>query len=60
MSTNDYIKFLTQQLVQYMDIPSTERKQQRKMKKNNQSPFSHRWFGIIPFSVKMLFKKNNR
>jgi hypothetical protein len=57
MSTNDYIKFLTQQLVQYMDIPSTERKQQRKMKKNNQSSFSHRWFGIVPFAVKMLFKK---
>lgn len=50
-SSNDLIKYVTQEVVRYIDTPKQHRKE--KVKEN----FSSRWFGMIPFSIKMLFKK---
>jgi len=57
MSTNDYIKYITQQLVQYYDKPKELRKQQREDKKDLKSSFSFRWFGVIPYALSMLLRK---
>ena len=57
MSTNDYIKYLTQQLVKYFEVPKTVRKEQRKHKKENRPTFSSQWFGIVPFAISMLLKR---
>jgi hypothetical protein len=57
MSTNDYVKFVTQQFVSYMDQPKEERKQKRKQRKQEKPPFLYHWFGIIPFSLGLLFRR---
>ncbi|MDQ0218338.1 YqzE family protein [Peribacillus cavernae] len=57
MSTNDYIKFLTQQFVKYMDVPKNERKLRRENRKKLKKPFVSNWFGVLPFAIMMLFKR---
>ncbi len=56
---NDYVKFMTQQVVSYMDLPKDERKQ-RKMEQKAQrhSPtIGNRWFGVLPVAIKSMFKR---
>jgi hypothetical protein len=54
MSSNEYVKFLTRTLVNYMETPKSVRKEKRAVKKES---WSYRWFGMIPLSISMLFKK---
>ncbi|WP_243386348.1 YqzE family protein [Bacillus kexueae] len=60
MSTNDYLKFMTEQVVKYMDTPKAERKQMKKKKKTEKSPLLFRWFGILPYAIGMSVKKKNK
>ena len=56
MKTNDYVKFLTKEFVNYVDQPKEERKlavPQEKLRKN----YSNEMFGLVPVSLKMMFKK---
>jgi len=57
MSTNDYIKFITQQLVRYFQVPKWERKERREQKREEKTALSFRLFGFIPFALKMLFRR---
>lgn len=54
MKTNDYVKFVTEQVVTYMDIPSEEKKSKKEQKKQEKELFANRWFGILPVSMKLL------
>ncbi len=54
MSSQDLVKFLTQELVKYMETPRQQRKQRSK------ETWMLRWFGMIPFSVKMMFQRHRR
>lgn len=57
MSGNDYIKYVTEQVVSYLDLPAEEKKK-RKMEQKQTSPsFSNRWLGVIPFIFKIMRKK---
>ncbi|MDC3413407.1 YqzE family protein [Aquibacillus sp. 3ASR75-11] len=56
MSGNDYVKFMTQEIVKYMELPQDERRKRKKSKKK-QSSFSSKWFGLLPFAFKLLVKK---
>ncbi|MFC0269976.1 YqzE family protein [Metabacillus herbersteinensis] len=61
MSTNDYVKYLTQQLVKYMDTPKAERIQQKQKKKQTEAPpYSNRWLGILPFALKLFMEKRRK
>jgi hypothetical protein len=60
MSTNDYVKFVTQQIVSYMDSPKEKRKSNKQERKNKRAPFLNRWFGVLPFAFKLLFRRNKR
>ncbi|MBO1512341.1 YqzE family protein [Metabacillus bambusae] len=63
MSTNDYVKYVTQQIVKYMDTPKEARKQQREERKNVETSstfYSNRWLGVIPFSLKLIMKKRKK
>lgn len=60
MSSNDLVKYMTQQVVSYIDKPKEERQQQRAVRKAKKQPFSFRWFGIIPMSVSMFMNKRKR
>ncbi|AEH47244.1 YqzE family protein [Parageobacillus thermoglucosidasius] len=59
MSTNDYVKFFTQQLVTYMDLPKEERIKKRMQRKREKPPLSYRWFGLIPISLRLLFRRHS-
>jgi hypothetical protein len=57
LSTNDYIKYITQTFVQHYSIPKSERKQKRIQKKEEKPPFLLNWFGLLPYAFLMLFKR---
>ncbi|KMM37854.1 YqzE family protein [Guptibacillus hwajinpoensis] len=59
MSSNDLVKYMTQQVVSYIDQPKEERQNQRAERKASKQPFLFRWFGIIPMAISMFVKKNN-
>lgn len=54
MSSQDLVKFLTQELVKYMETPRHQRKQRTK------ETWMMRWFGMIPLSVKMMIHRKRR
>ncbi|MGY0693007.1 YqzE family protein [Virgibacillus sp. FSP13] len=58
ISGNDFVKYMTQKVVTFMDS-SPEQRKARKGKQVKQEPaiYSNRWFGILPFAVKMFMKK---
>ncbi|MCH1624910.1 YqzE family protein [Ferdinandcohnia quinoae] len=60
MKTNDYVKYVTQQFVSYIDKPKEIRKQTRKQRKDEQAPFSNRWFGILPIALMLLIKRSRK
>lgn len=57
MKTNDYVKFMTKTIVQYLDQPRSERKLQRYEKKQQKEPFAYKWFGILPYALIFLRKR---
>ncbi|WP_026689289.1 YqzE family protein [Alteribacter aurantiacus] len=60
MKTNDYVKFVTQQFVEYADQPKSERKKKRLEKKEARPPAINRWFGLIPLAFFISYKKNKK
>nr|WP_235788550.1 YqzE family protein [Salipaludibacillus sp. CUR1] len=59
VKTNDYVKFMTEQFVSYVDQPAEERKARREKKKQYRPPVSYRLFGMIPFAVELFFNKKS-
>lgn len=57
MKTNDFIKYLTQEFVSYVDQPKEERKRYRSVEKSRKRNYSRTLFGLIPFSLKMMLKR---
>ncbi|GGA68286.1 YqzE family protein [Ornithinibacillus halotolerans] len=56
---NDYVKYMTEQVVSYIDQPKEVRKQKRLEQKANSQmlPIGNKWFGALPFAIKSMFKK---
>lgn len=59
MSTNDYVKFITQQFVSYIDQPKEQRKETKLQRKSERAPLSSHWFGIVPLAFSLIFKRRN-
>ena len=57
MAVNDYVKFVTQRFVTYMDMPTEERARRRSARKQERPPLSYRLFGIVPLSLRLLFRR---
>lgn len=49
MKTNDYVKYITQTVIKYIDQPKDDRKRIRAEKKEKKGTFLFRWFGILPY-----------
>lgn len=49
MSTNDYLKFLVQEMVKYMDTPREERREARMLRREQRMHWTYRLFGMVPF-----------
>ncbi|RDW19187.1 YqzE family protein [Oceanobacillus arenosus] len=56
MKSNEYVKFMTQQIVSYMELPAEERKK-RKLEHKQPTLYANRWFGVLPFALKVIRKK---
>ncbi|AGK54878.1 YqzE family protein [Bacillus sp. 1NLA3E] len=59
MKSNDYVKYITQTFVKYIDQPKDERKKHKYQKKDVKEPFLFHWFGVIPFLLISLFKRKH-
>ncbi|ANE48261.1 hypothetical protein SY83_20420 [Paenibacillus swuensis] len=51
----DLIKYITQQVVTYIDTPKEIRHQARNTARKE--PWESKWFGMIPISLKLWFTK---
>ncbi|QWI23690.1 YqzE family protein [Bacillus mycoides] len=62
MSTNDYVRFVTQQFVSYMDASKEDRRQQKQQRRAEKEPFLNKWFGVMPLSAALFYRnvKNKR
>lgn len=56
---NDYVKFMTEQVVSYIDLPKEERRKKRLEQKaqRTQVTIGNKWFGVLPVAIKSMFKK---
>ncbi|WP_040985292.1 YqzE family protein [Oceanobacillus jeddahense] len=58
MKSNDYIRFLTEEMVKYMNLSSEEKEERKQKKKNSSSQlYSNKWLGVIPFSIQSWYRK---
>ncbi|MGN8645462.1 YqzE family protein [Gracilibacillus sp. HCP3S3_G5_1] len=57
MSNNDYVKYMTQRIVKYMDTPKDQRKKQKEERKQQDIAYSNKWFGVLPFAFRLLIQK---
>jgi hypothetical protein len=60
MKTNDYVKYMTQTFVKFIDQPREERVRQRQARRENKAAFWYRWFGIMPYILYSEVKKRKR
>jgi hypothetical protein len=60
MKTNDYVKYMTQTIVKYVDQPKDERKRLRTERKETKASFWYRWFGILPYVLYFEVKKRRK
>ncbi|WCN38881.1 YqzE family protein [Aneurinibacillus uraniidurans] len=51
MSSQEYVRYLTQRFVTYVETPKQERP------KRVREPWSYRWFGLLPLALGMLFHR---
>ncbi|MFF2482831.1 YqzE family protein [Paenibacillus sp. NPDC058071] len=58
-SGNDLIKYMTVQVVQYMETPRAERKQARASAKAQREHWLTRWFGVGAMSL-LIWRRSKR
>jgi hypothetical protein len=54
MSFKDWVCYLLERWLWYVETPKHERKELKQMRR---VPWTVRWFGLIPFSMKMAVDK---
>lgn len=55
MSFREWIEYLLERFLWYLETPRAERKE---LKRQHREPWGYRWFGLIPFSVKMAWNQH--
>ncbi|SET61888.1 YqzE-like protein [Salinibacillus kushneri] len=55
MSGNDIVKYMTQEIMKYMQLPKDEREQRKSQRKNEKVNRSNRYFGMLPTAFKMFW-----
>lgn len=54
--SEDLIKYMTVQVVQYMETSQEDRQQNRAKAKAAKEPWLTKWFGIAPFGVALWWR----
>jgi hypothetical protein len=59
---DELVKFITAQVVTYIETPKEMRKQAKVISKNHQENWEFRWFGMLPLAIRMLVRQalNNK
>ncbi|MCJ7839320.1 YqzE family protein [Lederbergia sp. NSJ-179] len=57
MSFDDYMKYMTETCIKHFERPKAERKQMRLERKKASPPKLYQWFGLVPYSIRMIFKR---
>ncbi|WP_281886217.1 YqzE family protein [Paenibacillus sp. YYML68] len=58
--SDELVKYMTERFVKYIDTPKDVRRQVRLDRKVLREPWEYRWFGMIPFSIRMWADKWRR
>ncbi|NOV00692.1 YqzE family protein [Paenibacillus planticolens] len=53
--SDELVKYITQQVVTYIDTPRDVRQQAKAMNKEKREHWQTRWFGMLPLAARMLF-----
>ena len=54
--TEDFIKYVTEQLVRFFSTSKQQRRTNKLVKEN----WAAKWFGLIPFSLRLWLKTKNK
>ncbi|WP_051263210.1 YqzE family protein [Tuberibacillus calidus] len=57
MKSDDYVRWLTEQFVLYMNQPKAVRKDRRQMRKSQRYPIKNEMFGLIPNALSFYTQK---
>lgn len=62
MSGSEYVKFMTEEIISYLQLSSDEKKRRKEKRKDQMDPPASRWFGILPFALQLLLqqKRNSK
>ena len=56
MSTNDYVRFVTQRVCVVYGCSKEDRKQKKEQRRAEKEPFMNKWFGVMPLSVALFYR----
>ena len=57
LKTNDYVKYMTQQFMNYIDQPKEKRDMIKLEKEETKESLSKNMFGMLPLSIALYMKK---
>lgn len=55
----DLVQYITEKMVNYIETPKEERKQNRKLR-HPKEPWLNRWFGVVPFALSMWLEQRRK
>ncbi len=58
--SDELIKYITQQVVTYIDTPADIRKENRKALQGQKEPWQSKWFGMVPFAIHMWLTQRKK
>ena len=59
MNMNDYIKYLTEQLVKLINHSTDDSQFTEEQEMDQVRAYSNHWFGLFPFSIKFLKREKS-
>ncbi|WP_284640834.1 YqzE family protein [Paenibacillus silviterrae] len=54
--SDELVKYVTQRVVQYIEMPKEVRKQVRATQREGREHWETRWFGMLPLALRMWTK----
>ncbi|WP_440895838.1 YqzE family protein [Amphibacillus sp. Q70] len=61
MADKTFVEFIIDLTIDYYQTPKEERQRLKKERKNQvTSPYSHKWFGLLPSTIKQLKKSSEK
>ncbi|GGD56593.1 YqzE family protein [Paenibacillus nasutitermitis] len=54
--TDEYVKYMTERFIHYVETPKEIRKQTRETAKTSQEPWLTKWFGVAPIGLALWWR----